>query len=112
MLARTIHQNLQLVGRYLGLFVQHHTSTSVSLLLSEDYLRMRQALILALKPYPEARRAVAEAMQRIEGETASKMMADAAKHPRRPTLAQPALPAVDVEHATQAQPPTFTRGAP
>jgi hypothetical protein len=108
MLSRVIHTNLQLVGRYLGMFAQHHTSTSVSVLLSEDYLRLRQALILALKPYPEARRAVAEAMQRIEGETAGKMTAEAAKHPPRPTLAQPALAMIDAEAQHS---PAFTRGA-
>jgi hypothetical protein len=74
-LSRTIHQNIQLTGRYLGLFSQVHTSTQVSVLLSEDYLRVRQALYLAMKPFPEARRALAEAMQRIESEAAQKMLA-------------------------------------
>ena len=55
-LSRVIHQNISLTGKYLGLFAQHHVSSQVNILLSEDYLRMRQALIMALKPFPEARR--------------------------------------------------------
>jgi hypothetical protein len=118
MLSRVIHTNIQLSGRYLGLFAQHHVSSQVNILLSEDYLRLRQALILALKPFPEARRAVAEAMHRIEGETASKMVAAAAAQPPpRPTLAQPTLAMINAELAPPGQgngspPPTFTRGAP
>ena len=93
------------------MFATHHTSTQVNVLLSEDYLRLRQALILALRPFPEARHAVAEAMHRIEGEAASKIQAEAAKHPPRPTLAQPALPVIDQAERAQHS-PGFTRGAP
>ena len=79
MLARTIHSNIQLVGRYLGLFAQHHVSTAVNILISEDYLRLRQALTLALHPFPDARRAVAAELHRLEGEIAGKMLAQAGK---------------------------------
>jgi hypothetical protein len=74
-LAQVIHKNIELSGKYLGLFAQHTVSTKVNILLSEDYLRMRQALVMALEPYPAARRAVVEAMQRIEGEVTTKMLA-------------------------------------
>jgi hypothetical protein len=62
------------VGRYVGLFGQHHVATNVNITLSEDYLRLRQALTLALRPFPEARRAVAEALHRIEGEASKRIL--------------------------------------
>jgi hypothetical protein len=73
-LSTVIHKNLEMVGRYVGLFGQHHVSTNVNILISEDYLRLRQALTLALRPFPEARRAVAEELHRIEGQVAQRMM--------------------------------------
>jgi hypothetical protein len=119
-LSRVIHQNIGLTGKYLGLFAQHHVSSQVNILLSEDYLRLRQALILALRPFPEARKAVADAMHKIEGETASKMLAQAAANPPRPTLAtmtiDAELPAAKGEmppHASpQPAPGAFQRRAP
>jgi hypothetical protein len=85
-LSGVIHKNIELTGRYLGLFAQHHVSSQVNIMVSEDYLRLRQALTMALRPFPEARRAVAEALHRIEGEIAGKMVDQAAKQPPRPSL--------------------------
>jgi hypothetical protein len=76
-LAGVIHQNLQLVGKYLGLFANINISTTTNVLVSEDYLRLRHALVTALHPFPEARRAVSEALHRIEGEVAARMLAGA-----------------------------------
>jgi hypothetical protein len=73
-LARVIHQNIELVGKYLGLFAQHHVTTKVNILVSEDYLRLRHELTLALRPFPEARRAVADRLHALEGDIAAKMM--------------------------------------
>jgi hypothetical protein len=70
-----------MVGRYLGLFANLNINSNVNILISEDYLRLRQALTLALRPFPEARRAVADALHRIEGEVANKMLATAGKGP-------------------------------
>jgi hypothetical protein len=84
-LSGVIHKNIELTGRYLGLFAQHHVSTSVNILISEDYLRLRQALTLALRPYPEARRAVAEELHRLEGDIARKMLEQQAKAPPQPS---------------------------
>ncbi len=78
-LANTIHRNIELTGRYLGLFAQHHVSSQVNIMVSEDYLRLRQALTMALRPFPEARRAVAEELHRIEGQIAQKMLEQAGK---------------------------------
>ena len=77
-LSGVIHKNIELTGRYLGLFAQHHVSSQVNIMISEDYLRLRQALTMALRPFPEARRAVAEELHRIEGEIAQKMLEQAA----------------------------------
>ena len=86
-LSGVIHKNIELTGRYLGLFAQHHVSSQVNIMISEDYLRLRQALTMALRPFPEARRAVAAELHRIEDEIAGKMLATAAnKPPPRPTL--------------------------
>lgn len=74
-LSGVIHKNLDMVGRYLGLFASLSISTNVNVLLSEDYLRLRQALTEALRPFPEARRAVAETLHRMEGQVAAKMLA-------------------------------------
>jgi hypothetical protein len=85
-LSNTIHRNLQLVGHYLGLFANISVSQNVNILLTEDYLRLRHALTTALQPYPEARKAVAEAIQRVEAETAQKLLAQAGKMPSPPTI--------------------------
>jgi hypothetical protein len=88
-LANVIHRNIELAGKYLGLFAQHHVSTNVNVLISEDYLRLRQAITLALRPFPDARRAVAEQLHTLEGQIAQKMLE---KHQAAPqtVLARPA----------------------
>jgi hypothetical protein len=84
-LSGVIHKNIELTGRYLGLFAQHHVSSQVNIMVSEDYLRLRQALTMALRPFPEARRAVAEELHRIEGQIAQKMLEQSQSHaPREP----------------------------
>jgi hypothetical protein len=98
-LSGVIHKNIELAGRYLGLFAQHHVSSQVNIMVSEDYLRLRQALTMALRPFPEARRAVAEELHRIEGEIAGKMVAQAAKQPPRPSLKT-----IDIEPALSPEP--------
>jgi hypothetical protein len=65
-----IHRNLELVGKYLGEFAQHHVVSNVSVLLSPQYLELRAALLKALAPHPEAKKAVADALHRIESEAA------------------------------------------
>jgi hypothetical protein len=65
-LANAIHRNLELVGRYLGELQQHHVHTTISILVSAEYLELRNALLRALAPFPEARRCVAETLHRLE----------------------------------------------
>jgi hypothetical protein len=104
-LSNTIHKNIELTGRYLGIFASHHVSTNVNILVSEEYLRLRQALTTALRPFPEARRAVAEALHRIEGEAAGKMVEQAGKP--RETLARPYSAVID-----HSPTPTYNDASP
>jgi transposase-like protein len=82
-LAARIHQNLELVGRYLGELHQHSTKTVVNILLTPEYLELRNALVRALAPYPDARRAVAAVLHSREGSAAQ-------------SLDVPALPAPEI----------------
>ncbi len=93
-LAAQIHTNLSLVGRYLGELSVHHTVTSVSVLISPQYLEHRSALLRSLQPYPEARRAVADALHRLETQ--------AAQRPAQPVLQGVALPAPQTSGAQHA----------
>jgi hypothetical protein len=97
-LSNTIHRNIELTGRYLNVFATHHVSTNINLMLSEDYLRLRQALVMALRPFPEARRAVAETLHHIEGQLAQKMLEQAGK--LREPMSSPPSPVIDQPAAT------------
>lgn len=65
-LSGQIHRNLELVGKLLDQFVSHSVHTSVSLLISPEYLQLRSGLLQALAAHPEARRAVASVLHGIE----------------------------------------------
>jgi hypothetical protein len=78
-LSGVIHKNIELTGKYLGLFAQHHVSTKVNILVSEEYLSLRQAITNALHPFPDARRAVAAALHSLESQIAHKMLDQAGK---------------------------------
>jgi hypothetical protein len=67
---RAITQSLELTSRLLGMIVQRHDVRSTSILISGDYLALRAAIIGALKPYPEASRAVGAALAQLELEAA------------------------------------------
>jgi hypothetical protein len=71
-LAQGIHRNLELVGRYLGEFASHSTQTTISILITPEYLDLRAALLRALAPYGEARRAVAATLQQVEERAAQR----------------------------------------
>ena len=66
LLAGRILQTVELAGKYLGEFAQHQIRTTVSVLIQPEYLEMRAALVSALAPYPDARRAVTAALHAIE----------------------------------------------
>jgi hypothetical protein len=87
-IAAQLHRNLELVGKYLGEFAAHHVTTSVSVLISPEYLELRSALLRALQPFPAARAAVVQEIHRLE--------AKAAQGAPQPVLE--ALPAPEVSH--------------
>jgi hypothetical protein len=62
--------NLALVGRLLGQLITRHDVRHTSILLSPDYLRLRDALTRALRPYSDAASAVAAALYAIEADAA------------------------------------------
>ena len=71
-LASGIHRNLELVAKLLGELQQHSTRTTISVLVSAEYLTLRNALIRALHPYPEARAAVARTLREMESSAAAR----------------------------------------
>jgi hypothetical protein len=58
--------NLTLVAKLMGQLVQHHEVRSTSILISPDYIALRSAIVRALAPYPEAARAVGQALAELE----------------------------------------------
>jgi hypothetical protein len=58
--------NLTFVAKLLGQLVQHVEVTRTSVLVSPDWLRIRQSLITAVRPYPEASRAVGAVLCELE----------------------------------------------
>ncbi|GLR91325.1 hypothetical protein [Bradyrhizobium iriomotense] len=76
-----ITANLALVGKLLGMIVQRHDVRSTSLHISADYLATRQAIVTALRPYPEAARAVAAVLYKLESDAAKDITQRAGKPP-------------------------------
>lgn len=89
-----VSQNLQLSARLLGQLI-NISEHRQSLLISPDYVALRSALVIALKPFPEAAAAVAQALSRLE--------ATAAEEITRAT--QPAPKVIDVTPALPPPPP-------
>lgn len=67
---RAITGSLELTSRLLGMIVTHHDVRHTSILVSTDYLRLRQAIMEALRPFPDAARAVSAALAVLETEAA------------------------------------------
>ena len=55
---RSVTANLELTAKLLGQLVTHHEVRSTNVLVSADYLQLRQAIVTALQPFPEAARAI------------------------------------------------------
>jgi len=68
-----ITDNLRLVGQLLDQFTIRHEVTHKSVLVSADYLQLRQVLLVALKPHPEAMRDVARALHALESDAAKQI---------------------------------------
>ncbi len=86
--------NLQLVSKLLGVLVNVSETRHQHLLTHPQYLVLRETLLRALAPFPEARIAVGRALAGIENEAAQDITAAASKRPRAPVLIehQPAAP--------------------
>jgi hypothetical protein len=81
-----ITDNLRLVAQLLDQLVTHHEVRHTSVLVSADYLALRQALVIALKPYPQAMAAVSAALHRLESEAAQDITARAANGKAPPLI--------------------------
>jgi hypothetical protein len=66
-----INRNIRATGQYLGEFQKVSTQISLNILVSDEYLALRSQLMAALAPYPQARKAVALALQAAERAAAS-----------------------------------------
>jgi hypothetical protein len=74
-----IAANYTLVAKLLGQLVQVHDVRHTNLLISPDYLKLRSTLVAALRPFPEAARAVGAALHRLEADAATDITAAAGK---------------------------------
>jgi hypothetical protein len=74
---RAITGNLELVARLLGTLVQRHEVTRTSILISADYLQLRQSIVTALRPFPDAAMAVGKALHDLEAQAAKTIAARA-----------------------------------
>jgi hypothetical protein len=95
-----ITANLTLVAKLLGQLIQVHDVRHTNLLVSPDYLKLRSTLIAALRPFPDAARAVGEALHRLESDAALDITAAASKGRARP---EPVL--IEHESAVTVLPP-------
>ena len=66
---RAITNSLELTSKLLGMIVGRTSTTNI--LISSDYLQLRGAIVAALKPFPEASRAVGTALAELELEAAA-----------------------------------------
>lgn len=57
---------LELTAKYLGELRVGHTTINNNLLLSPDWVQLRRIIVTALRPYPEAQRAVVAAVREYE----------------------------------------------
>src|SRR5262249_31024454 len=79
-----ITENLRLVSQLLGQLTQVH-EVRHSVLVSPDYLRLRQVLIETLGPYPDAALAVGQALHQLEAQ-ATKDIEQRARDEKRPLV--------------------------
>lgn len=70
-----LHTNLELTAKLLGDLSTGNTTTNI--LIAPQYVEMRVALVDALRPHPEAARAVAAVLHRIEATAAQAVTAEA-----------------------------------
>jgi hypothetical protein len=96
----SIQGNLTIVAKLLGQLAIQHNVTTTSILISSDYLQLRQTIVQALKPFPDAAQAVGRALHRLEAQAARDITA-AAGGP----LAQPEPKLIEHQPAPLGPPP-------
>ncbi len=69
-LTSQIHRNLEITGKLLGDLAVGSTITT-NILISPAYVELRHALVDALRPFPDARQAVAAVLHQLEGKAAA-----------------------------------------
>jgi hypothetical protein len=75
--AHQLHENLQITGRLLGDL--NVGSITQNILIQPVHVEMRVALVDALRPFPEAARAVAAVLHQLEDKAAADIKADAGR---------------------------------
>jgi hypothetical protein len=75
-IAGQLHNNLELTGKLLGDLTSGST-TITNVLIQPQYVDMRVSLVNALRPFPEAARAVAAVLHTLESKAAADIAADA-----------------------------------
>ncbi|HWK96174.1 MAG TPA: hypothetical protein VNR39_12200 [Pseudolabrys sp.] len=114
--------NLALTAKLLGQLVQRVDVRHSNLMLTPDYLKLRSGLIEALRPFPDAGRAVAAMLARMESD-AAKDITDAATRPKggapapEPTVIEhdpppPLAPLAPLAAVVTAPPPVPPPGTP
>ena len=73
--ASQLHANLELTGKLLGDLTSGHSSVT-NILIAPQYVSLRIELVNALRPFPEAARAVANVLHTIESKAAADIAAD------------------------------------
>jgi hypothetical protein len=63
-----LNSNLNLTAKIVGEIETGNRTTINQLIVSPEYITLRSALVQALSPYPEARRAVSEVLRGLESE--------------------------------------------
>jgi hypothetical protein len=74
-IAGQLHNNLEITGKLIGSLSSGHTSVT-NVLIQPQYVSMRIELVNALRPFPEAARAVASVLHTIESKAAADITAD------------------------------------
>jgi hypothetical protein len=62
-----INDNVTNVAKLLGEITTHSVHTTHNLLIAPEYVQLRAALVNALRPYPDARKAAARVLRSLEG---------------------------------------------
>jgi hypothetical protein len=73
--ANALHTNLELTGKLLGDLTSGHSNVT-NVLVLPAYVEMRVELVNALRPFPDAARAVASVLHTIEHKAAEAIKAD------------------------------------